>query len=387
MNAEPPFAGTIVPGFEPVQALFAENFRRDDAYRELGAALCVCRGAEVLVDLWGGWADKARTRPWQADTLVNVYSTTKAMTALCLAMLVDRTLIRYEDPVGSVWPEFAAAGKETARIFHLACHEVGLPGFSMPTTVEDLFDWQRVTARLAAQAPMWQPGEKASYHAMTMGFLVGEVVRRVSGRSLGRFLAEEVAGPLGADFHIGLPASLDARVAEMVGPRQTVDLAQLALPSEALAALVNPVLDPTVPNRPEWRRAEIPAANGQASARGAARIFAVLAAGGSLGRERLLSPEGLARFTAPRGGHVDLLLGAAPPWASGVGLNGLGLFGPNPRAYGHTGWGGSFVCADPDAGIAIAYVCNQMGQELIGDPRGRALAAEIHRCLDLRANP
>jgi CubicO group peptidase (beta-lactamase class C family) len=141
------------------------------------------------------------------------------------------------------------------------------------------------------------------------------------------------------------------------------------------------VLDPTVPNRADWRRAEIPAANGQASARGAAQIFAVLAAGGSLGRHRLLSPDGLARFTAPRGGYVDLLLGAAPPWAAGVGLNGMGLFGPNPRAYGHTGWSGSFVSADPDAGIAIAYVCNQMGQELIGDPRARALAAEIHRCL------
>lgn len=381
LAAETPLAGTVAPGFEPVRDLFAENFRRDDAYRELGAALCVYRGDEKLVDLWGGWADGAGTRPWQADTLVNVYSTTKAMTALCLALLVDRELIRYEDPVASVWPDFAAAGKEEARIFHLACHEVGLPGFTLPTTTEDLFDWDLVTDRLAAQAPMWPPGEKASYHAMTMGFLVGEVVRRVSGRSLGRFFAEEVAGPLGADFHIGLAAALDARVAEMAGPRQAVDLSQVALPPEALAALVNPMLDPAVPNRAEWRRAEIPAANGHASARGAAWIFAVLAAGGSLGRHRLLSPDGLARFTAPRGGHVDLLLGAAPPWAAGVGLNGMGLFGPNPRAYGHTGWGGSFVCADPDAGIAIAYVCNQMGQELIGDPRARALAAEIQRCL------
>ncbi|MGE0044761.1 MAG: serine hydrolase domain-containing protein, partial [Hyphomonadaceae bacterium] len=251
--------GHVAPGFEPVRDLFASNFSRQDDYRELGAALCVYEGGRRIVDLWGGAADPARAAPWRADTLVNVWSTTKALTAFAVAVCADRGLFAYADPVASVWPEFAAAGKGAVTIAQVMSHQAGLPGFAEPTAIEDFEDWELVTARLAAQAPAFTPGAANSYHAATYGFLAGEIVRRATGKSLGRFVAEEIAGPLDADFFIGLPAALEHRVARLFAPKAAPDMTALEIPDAAMMALINPSIDPESPNARAWRAAEMPA--------------------------------------------------------------------------------------------------------------------------------
>jgi len=373
--------GSVAPGLEAVRDAFAANFRRTGDYAEVGAALCVYRRGEKIVDLWGGHADAARTRPWTADTLVNVWSTTKATAAVAVARLVDRGAIAYDQPVAEVWPEFAAAGKGAITIAEVMSHQAGLPGFVEPTTLDDFYDWDRVCARLAAQTPVFAPGTLNSYHAATYGFLAGEIVRRVSGVSLGTLLREEVTGPLGADVHIGLPAAEDGRVAELLPPENpaVVPLDQLPLPVRL--GLSNPEQDPARVNTRAWRAAELPALNGHASARGVARFCAALAEGGTLDGVRVLSPGALAQMTAIVADRDDLLLGFNPQWGMGVAHNLIGVYGPNPRTFGHSGWGGSFGCADPDARVAIGYVMNHMGPELVGDPRGKSLADAVFAAL------
>lgn len=373
--------GAVAPGLESVRNAFAANFARAGDYQEVGAALCVYQDGEKVVDIWGGFADAARTRPWTADTLVNVWSTSKAAAAVSVARLVDRGLIAYDQPVAEVWPEFAQGGKGAVTIAQAMSHQAGLPGFAEPTNQEDLYDWDRACGRLAAQAPVFEPGTANSYHAVTYGFLAGEIVRRAAGKTLGALLAEEVAGPLGCDFHIGLPAALDGRVAEILPPKSPVDTAAMDLPVPARMALSNPRLDPSAPNRREFRAAELPALNGQASARGVARLNAALAQGGTLDGVKVLSPAALAQMTAIVADRTDLMLGFNPQWGMGVAHNLIGVFGANPRTFGHSGWGGSFGCADPAGRIAIGYVLNQMGSELVGDPRGKGLADAVYAAL------
>lgn len=373
--------GDVARGFEPVRDAFAANFERTGDYAEVGAALCVYRRGEMVVDLWGGHADAARSKPWAADTLVNVWSTTKTATAVAIARCVDSGLIAYDQPVSDVWPEFAQAGKGAITVAQVMSHQAGLPGFVEPTTLDDLYDWDLVTGRLAAQAPVFEPGALSSYHAATYGFLAGEIVRRVAGRTVGTLLREDVFGPLAADFHIGLLASEDARVAELIAADNpaVVPLDQLPLPVRL--GLSNPAQDPARVNTRAWRAAELPALNGHASAHGVARLCAALAEGGALDGARILSPATLSRMTAIASDRDDLLLGFNPQWGMGVIHNLIGVYGPNPRTFGHSGWGGSFGCADPDARVAIGYVMNHMGPELVGDPRGKGLADMLYACL------
>jgi CubicO group peptidase (beta-lactamase class C family) len=374
--------GVVAPGFERVRDAFAANFWRDDACRELGAALAVYRGDECVVDLWGGFSSPARAQRWSRDTLVNVYSTTKGAAALCVAILVDRGVLRYEDRVAAVWPEFAANGKHTATIGDVLSHEVGLPAFDAPVAHENLYDWDACCRALAAQTPRWRPGEKTGYHALTFGYLAGEIVRRAAGASIGRFLANEIAGPLQADFFIGLPLERAARTATLVAPAHMVDPTLIPLPDETRGVLTNPALQPAWANLPAWRAAELPSVNGHASAQGVARVYAPLANGGLFERRRVLGADALKQMIAPRPLRTDLMLGMTLQWARGVALNGqTGFLGPNPHAFGHSGWGGSFGCADPDANLAIGYVCNQMGPDLAGDLRARALCGAIYSCI------
>ena len=370
--------GSVAPGFEAVRDAFASNFERPGDYQETGAALAAYRGGRLVVDLWGGFADAARIRPWRRDTLVNVWSATKGATATAIAVLVDRGLIAYEDKVASIWPAYANAGKAATTIAQVMSHQAGLPGFASPTSVEDQLDFAGCVAKLERQTPLWAPGAATSYHAMTYGWLAGEIIRRASGHSPGRFLAEVVTGPIGADIFVGLPENEDARVAEIRPPRREPDMPASMSPA-AVMALTNPVQSPTAPNRRDWRAVEIPAANGQASALGLARLYAALVGGGELEGERILSRDGVRRMTTPatEDGRVDQFLGFVDAWAMGVALNRPGIYGPNPGAFGHSGWGGSFGCADPDARIAIGYVCNQMGPELVGDPRTAGLCQAI----------
>jgi CubicO group peptidase (beta-lactamase class C family) len=375
-------AGHVAAGFEPVRERFAANFQRDDHCREIGAALTVFQGEQCVVDLWAGYADAARVRPWRKDTLINVYSTTKGIAAVCVAMLVDRGAFSYDDTVASVWPEFAQNGKERVTIAQLLSHQAGLPAFEDPTSVADLYDWHRTCAALARQKPRWTPGEKTAYHPITFGYLAGEIVRRASGRSVGQFLQKELALPLEADFFIGLDPALDRRVAELVAPKNLMDPSSLPVIEETRLSVTNPMMHPLQARTSEFRRAEVPALNGHGSADGIARIYAMLANDGAFQRRRLLSPATIERMTQVRSDRLDLTLGMAVGWAAGVVLNGTTtFFGPNPRTFGHSGWGGSFGCADREQRLAIGYVCNQMGPDLVGDVRARELCATIYECL------
>lgn len=377
----PAISGEVARGLEPVRDAFAQGFQRQDDYQELGAALCVYRDGEKIVDLWGGFADAGRQRPWTPDTLVNVWSTTKLAAAAAVAWCVDRGFFAYDEPVASVWPEFAVAGKAEVTIGQVMSHQAGLTGFAVPTALDDLYDQALVAGRLAAQAPAFPPGSTNSYHAVTYGVLAAEIVRRATGRTLGVLFRDAFALPLGADFHIGLLASEEPRVAQLLPPKSPPDMAGLDLPPAAKMALTNPDQDPTRPNQRRWREAELPALNGQASARGVARFAAALACGGALDRTRVLSQGAVDAMSAVVADRTDLMLGANPQWGMGVVHNLIGIYGANPRTFGHSGWGGSFGCADPDGRIAIGYVCNQMGSELVGDPRGAGLAAALYAAL------
>ena len=284
--------------------------------------------------------------------------------------------------MASVWPEFAQNGKERITIAQVLSHQAGLPAFEQPTSIEDLYDWHARCAALAGQKTRWTPGEKTAYHPITYGYLAGEIVRRASGHSIGEFLQKELAIPLEADFFIGPEPALDRRVAQILAPKSLIDPSALPVIEETRSSVTNPLLHPDAANAPDRRRAEMPALNGHASADGIARIYAMLVNGGTFQRRRYLSQATIDRLTRVRSDRMDLTLGMSVGWAAGVVLNGTTtFFGPNPRVYGHSGWGGSFGCADPDAQLAIGYLCNQMGPDLVGDVRARELCATIYTCL------
>ena len=384
---QPAVEGHCDPRFTAVRTALEENFRDRG---ELGAAVTVTVGGETVADLWGGWADAAGSRPWERDTLVNVWSTTKGPVALCAHILADRGLLDLDAPVAAYWPEFAAAGKEDVLVRHLLSHRAGLAGLREPHSLEQLYDRELTTERLAATEPWWEPGTRSGYHALTYGFLVGEVVRRVSGLLPSAFLEREVTGPLGIDFTIGLPEKEAGRAAELVHPPAASASEQAAVFSQlapaAIAALTNPVAGAAEANTPEWRAAEIPAANGHGTARAVAALYGIFAGRGSYDGHRVLSPEAAERVREGQGSCRDLVLGAGFAHETEVGL-GLwlsgpnGSYGPNPKAFGHDGFGGSFGLADPEAGVSIGYVMNRMGPHIADDPRKMTLIDAVYGAL------
>ncbi|MEU5596233.1 serine hydrolase domain-containing protein [Streptomyces sp. NPDC020298] len=329
---------------------------------DAGASVAVFVDGEPVVDVWGGFADADRTVPWQRDTIANVFSVTKTMTALCALILADRGDLDPAAPVGRYWPEFAAAGKEKVLVRHLLAHTAGLPDWDGP--IEEVYDWPSATARLAAQAPQWEPGTAAGYHSLTQGFLVGEVVRRITGRSLGEFFAQEVAGPLGADFHIGLPAEHDHRVALTVPPPSRDEDYAASAPGGSASPGVGTVVRLRDGNSVAWRRAQIPAASGFGNARSVALVQSVLACSGAVGGVRLLSRAGCDRAREEQFSGEDRRLGMQVRWGLGY-----GLFG---NTFGWGGWGGSIVMIDPEERMAVAYVTDQM-REPAADNRGLEL--------------
>ncbi|WP_433545567.1 serine hydrolase domain-containing protein [Streptomyces sp. CA-294286] len=391
MSQSPPVVprveGRCDERFAAVREAFEENFRQRE---ELGAAVTLRVGGEVVVDLWGGWADPRHERPWERDTLVNVWSTTKGATALCAHMLADRGALDLDAPVAAYWPEFAAAGKEKVLVRDLLSHRAGLAGLRVPHSVQELYDWDLSCERLAATEPWWEPGSKSGYHALTYGFLVGEVVRRVSGMRPAEFLEREVTVPLGIDFTIGLPEKEAGRTAELVHVPVTSSSEQAALFAQlepvALAALTNPGTGAREGNSPEWRAAEIPAANGHGTARGVAALYEVFARQGRSGDRRVLSADAAERVRQGQGACRDLVLGlgfahktevALGLWLSGANAS----YGPNPRAVGHDGFGGSCGLADPEAEVSLGYVMNRMGPHIADDPRKMALVEAVYASL------
>jgi CubicO group peptidase (beta-lactamase class C family) len=360
-------SGSCDERYGAVRQVLSDNL---DSGADLGASVAVYVGGEPVVDIWGGWTDETRTTPWQRDTIVNVWSTTKTMTALCALILADAGEIDFHAPVSSYWPEFAAAGKESVQVRHLMAHTAGLSGWAAPIETSDLYDWGKATALLAAQEPWWEPGTSSGYHAVTQGFLVGEVVRRVTGQSLGEFFAKEVAGPLGADFHIGLDAADDHRVATLVPPPSLAEQMG-ALPADNVArrTFSNPVLDATVTSQRGWRAAEIPAANGHGNARSVAAVQSVLAGGGEARGVRLLSEAGCNRVFEEQANGDDLVLGVPIRFGMGYGL-GSELMPLGPRTCFWGGWGGSIIVVDLDLQLTVSYVMNRMESGLVGDTRG-----------------
>ncbi|MFD9393703.1 serine hydrolase domain-containing protein [Streptomyces sp. NPDC060000] len=332
---------------------------------DLGGSVAVFVDGEPVVDVWGGFADAAREVPWQRDTIANVWSVTKTMTALCALVLADRDELELDAPVARYWPEFAAAGKEAVLVRHLLSHTAGLPDWDGP--VAEIYDWPAATARLAAQAPQWEPGTAAGYHSLTQGFLVGEVVRRITGRSPGEFFADEIAGPLGADFHMGLPAGHDHRVAPTVPPpsRDEDYVAGSAAGDTARAAPASATAPTAIRlrdgNSVAWRRAQIPAASGFGNARSIALVQSAMACGGSVRGVRLLSRAGCDRAWEEQFSGEDRVLGMPISWGLGY-----GRFG---GTYGWGGWGGSTVMIEPEGRTVVAYVTNQM-REPAKDTRG-----------------
>jgi CubicO group peptidase (beta-lactamase class C family) len=376
--------GHCDPRFASVRDAFAANF---EAGREVGASLAATVDGELVVDLWGGFADAARTRAWDRDTIINVFSTTKAMVALCAHMLIDRGQLDVDAPVARYWPEFAREGKERITVRQVLSHTAGLAGIRQPLTTEALYDWRRMTDALVAEAPWWEPGTANGYHALTYGYVIGEIVRRITGKTLGAFFRDEVAAPLGADFHIGLAASEDARVAELVPPSAEENAgASTAYDSETLASKVisNPPVRPELANTAPWRRAEIPAANGHGNARSVARVMALLACGGKLDDAELLSEPTIARAIEEQCYAKDLVLGFKMRWGLGFMLTSEQLpLGPNPRTFGHGGSGGSLAFADLDARVGWAYIMNKMSPSTAGDTRVAGILAALYGALSL----
>lgn len=371
--------GTCEPRFGAVRAAFEANWTDHD---EVGASLCVMVGGETVVDLWGGSANADGSREWEQETIANVYSSTKGIAAVAAAMLVDRGQLEVERPVVDYWPEFGQAGKSEIKVRHLLTHEAGLAGVDEELPDGAALDWDLMIGALERQAPMWTPGEGMGYHAITYGWLVGEVIRRIDGRTCGEFVREEIAGPLGIDFFIGLPESEDARTADLLpapgaGPIGVSPQDNLASRALGLAA---PRLAGTVNSR-EWRAAEFPAANGHGNGRAMATIYSALAQGGG----SLLSNEAIEACGATElAAREDMVLGFLVRRSLGFILSTAGgryEWGPNPRTFGHSGAGGSIGFADPDAGIGFGYVMNQMSAGLGADPRWKPMIDAVYASL------
>ncbi|WP_329172068.1 beta-lactamase family protein [Streptomyces decoyicus] len=386
--------GRCAPGFAGVREAFERNFSE---HGDIGAAVTVTVDGEAVVDLWGGHADAAGTRAWQRDTLVNVYSTSKGMTALCAHLLVDRGELDLDAPVARYWPEFAQAGKQDIPVRWLLSHRAGLIAPREPLPAGHAYDWDRVCATLAATPPWWEPGTAQGYHAVTFGYLVGEVVRRITGQSLGTFLRHEIAGPLDAAVYIGTPAEEHARCADMVGQLNEARIAEQfpgapAPPFRSLSdhplAVVMLALT-SIPtgdvNSAAYRSAEIPAGNAHASAHGLATVYGALAGG------KLVGPGTLEAMRRSQSlpGERDLTIDALAPvghehrWGLGYMLNHQGQAGPNPGAFGHGGAGGSYAFADPENRLSYAYTMNKYGGGTTGDdPRNRGLITAVYRALE-----
>lgn len=367
--------------FDAVRDKFAENIASGE---DVGASFAVTIDGEMVIDIWGGHLDKERRLPWEKDTIVNVYSSTKTMCFLCALVLADRGLIDFDARVADYWPEFAANGKEGVLVWHLMAHAAGLSGLDEMVGLEDLYNWDYITGLLAAQAPWWQPGTASGYHALTQGYLIGELVRRVTGKSLGRFFREEIAEPLAADFYIGVPESEFHRIGNLIPPDTSSSAVSLGGENSIAARTFNSPSAGSPKNTltPGWRKAEIPAANGHGNARAIARLQSPLACGGTAFGVTLMSKETAKAALTERIAAKDLVLGVPLRFGLGFGLNSEVVpMSPNPNTGYWGGWGGSSVLVDQDARISASFVMNRMIDSILGDRRSYDLVQTLYSCL------
>lgn len=370
--------------FARVREAFERNF---DELGDVGASFAATVEGEFVIDLWGGHADKARTRLWHEDTIVNVYSTTKTMSFLTAFVLADRGLLDFHAKVTDYWPEYGQNGKEDTEVRHFMSHSEGVPGFEPKLAkARDLYDWDACVDNLARQAPWWEPGSKSGYHAVTQGYLIGELVRRITGRTIGTFFREEIAEPLGADFHIGVAPSEFDRVAQMIPEEPTASEGGAgpfgdpdSIPGRVFASA--PAGTEAV-NTPGWRRAEIPAAGGHGNARGVVRAQTPLANDGKAFSVELLSPESCRLMLEEQTNGPDAVL--ILPIRFGLGYafpNEFMPMSPNDNAMFWGGAGGSTIVVDQQARVCLSYVMNQMKNAIVGDQRGGGLGKAFYDSL------
>ena len=369
--------GTSPARFGPVKDAFAANF---EAGEELGARFTLVEAGETVLDIWAGHADRKGEVAFDETTLTPVFSVTKAIAALLVARLVDQGKLDYAQTVASVWPEFAAAGKDKVTIEQALSHQAGLCGFPDPMEPAEWFDWDHICAKLAAMTPLWPPGTASGYHPITFGYIAGEIFKRVDGRTMGTALRQDLAGPFGLDLWIGLPDSEFGRVAELQRPSALPDFGEI---NEATrAAFLTPWSSPAGRGQAEWRRMEIPSANGHCTAQGLARLMGALANDGWLDGDDILSPALIAEASRERIAGQDLVLPFVMSWGAGFMRNApVKAWGAGQQTFGHSGWGGACAFADPETKLAGAYVMNKQSTQLLGDNRPKRLIEAAYSCL------
>lgn len=378
--------GHVEPRFDAVREAFATNFVR---HGDVGAACAVYHRGRLVVDVWAGLAHREEARPWERDTLQLVFSSTKGMAATCALQLVERGLIDLDAPIARYWPEFAAAGKATIPVRWAFCHKAGLAAVDGQLTLDEVLAWDPVVAAIAAQRPNWEPGTKHGYHARSYGWILGELVRRVTGRTLGRFFADEIAAPLGLEFWIGLPESEEPRVSTLIpapepeNPDVRAFLERQMGPDTLLGRVLNGPSDlfryDTRWNRRALHAAEMPSSNGIGTARAIARMYAALA--GEVDGVRLLRPETIALARTVQSDGTDAVIGLPTRFGLGFMLPPILSPAAAPTAFGHPGAGGSLGFADPEAELGFGYVMNQMALAVTVDPRSYRLVEAVYAAL------
>ena len=361
---------TLDERFAPVVEVFTQNINT----QELGAGFAAYIGDTCIINMTGGYADRQKTLPYGANTLVPVYSTTKGVAALILGLAVENLPEQYNTPVVDVWPEFAAHGKDKTTIAQIASHQAGLSGFIDAFDPALWLDPPALAALLAQTKPLWPLGDGHGYHPLTWGYLVQELVTRITGRSVGQIIAEKIPS---VDFAIGLPAAEHSRVADMLRPRRAPDLGTLT--DAKRAAFMTKW---AAPNRAgaEWREIEIPSANGHGTAKSVAQIYGAWANGGKVSGVDVKLPmyDGMTKtYTS----GPDKVLNTDTTFAAGIMRNTQRIYGPNPNSFGHSGWGGSLALGDPDSGLSCGYVMNMQSHHLQGDPRATKLVAAVYACM------
>ena len=370
-------AGFAQPRFASVKDAFADNFEQG---LELGARFTAVQAGEVVVDLWAGHADRERTRPFDQRTLTPIFSTTKAIAAVLVARAVDQGRLAYDQRVAEIWPAFGAAGKEAITVEQALSHQAGLCGFPEPMEPALWFDWDAICAKLAAMTPLWPPGTASGYHPITFGYIAGEIFRRAEGRTMGTALREDLAQPFGLDLWIGLPDAEFSRVADLRRPNGQPEFGEINPPTRA--AFLTPWASPAGRNQDEWRRMELPSANGHATAEALAKLMGALANDGWLDGTEILPPAVVGEMARERIRGQDLVLPFVMSWGAGVMRNETEKpWGPAMRSFGHSGWGGSCAVADPETRLGMAYVMNKQGTALMGDARPKRLIEAVYAAL------
>ncbi|MAG64583.1 MAG: esterase [Pseudomonadales bacterium] len=373
--------------FPALREAFEENFIDRG---EVGASVAVTQNNRLVASFWGGYkhdpgaAGDTKSEQWQKDTLVNVWSTTKGVAAVCAAMLVERGKIGFNTPLAEFWPAFAEKEKRAVTLASLLSHQAGLCGFRQPVSPEHFYDLDEAASELSEMTPFWTPGSGHGYHALTIGILLSTLFRRVDGRSLKEFVEQELATRFGLDIHIGLPERLSGQASGVIAPADmSTSNYATELTDAQKAALMNPLMSPDIANTQAWRAADNASANGFATAESLALLYGALATDGTLGSATLLGKKVLEQAITPQTDKaIDLVLGMESQWACGFLMNTLGIYGPNPSAFGHSGWGGSFAFADRDKGVSCAYTMNRMGTVLVGEPRASALISALYQDLN-----